>query len=313
MDYLISDMWEYFMTTVSGTLEYKALIVVGMLLALLVLVVPGRKVSDRVAFAALAAYLTLVFASTVLLRTTAHGSGISLVPFSSYREAFIVGNRSLAFEILENIVLFMPAGLALGYLCRNSGTGASLLAIAGTAMFSVGIEFLQYVYGVGVLEFDDLFNNTLGIIIGFVIARLLCAPFTSRKKDSKSGADGAQGAKREWNNSPRANAGSARQAPVAAPRQARVAAPRKAPAATPRQTPAEAAWQAPAAPTQQVPVAGSTPGNGYASAPDSQAGNAPYEPSFPGGPFTPRDAYPEDIDYSAGEPYGPNHTRKLNL
>ena len=295
MDYLISDMWEYFMTTVSGTLEYKALIVVGMLLALLVLVVPGRKVSDRVAFAALAAYLTLVFASTVLLRTTAHGSGISLVPFSSYREAFIVGNRSLAFEILENIVLFMPAGLALGYLCRNSGTGASLLAIAGTAMFSVGIEFLQYVYGVGVLEFDDLFNNTLGIIIGFAIARLLYAPFTSRKKTSEPAP--ADNGKRKWNNSPEIGMRGLRRKPAAPPKQAPVAAPRQAPAA--------ANWQA--------PVANETSGSAYTQKIDSQAGNASYEPSFPGGPFTPRDAYPEDIDYSAGDPYGPNHTRKLNL
>lgn len=304
MDYLVSDMWDYFITTVSGTLEYKALIVLGMLLALLVLVVPGRKISDRVAFAALAAYLTLVFASTVLLRTTAHGGGVSLVPFSTYTQAFIVGNRTLAFEILENIVLFIPAGLALGYLCRNSGAGASLLAIVGTAMFSMGIEFLQYVYGVGVLEFDDLFNNTLGIVIGFAVARLICAPFTS-KKPSNPEAGGKHARKREWNNSPRAGAGSARQAPVAAAQQAPVAAA--------RQAPAETVWQAPAAPTRQVPVAGNAPGNSYASSPGSDSDYTPYEPSFPGGPFEPRDAYGTDSDYEAGNPYGPNHTRKINL
>lgn len=184
MDYLISDMWDYLMSTVAGTLEYKALVVVGMLLALLVLVVPGRKVSDRVAFAALAAYLTLVFASTVLLRTTGHGTGLSLVPFSSYNEAFIHGNRRLMFEILENIALFMPAGLALGYLCRRSGFWASALAIVGTAMFSVGIECLQYIYEVGVFEFDDLFNNILGLIIGFAIARLICSLFMPREKSA---------------------------------------------------------------------------------------------------------------------------------
>ena len=182
MDYLISDMWDYLMSTVSGTLEYKALVVMGMLLALLVLVVPGRKLGDRIAFAALAAYLTLVFASTVLLRSTAHSTGLSLVPFSTYAVAFGEGNRTILFEILENIVLFIPAGLALGYLSRESGFWASLLAIAGTAMFSLGIECLQYIYEVGICEFDDFFNNTLGIVIGFVVARLICAPFTHGKK-----------------------------------------------------------------------------------------------------------------------------------
>lgn len=194
MDYLISDMWDYLMTTVSETLEYKALIAVGLLLALLVLVVPGRKMSDRIAFAALAAYLTLVFASTVLLRSTETSSGLSLVPFSSYAAAFGQGNQRLMFEIFENIILFIPAGLALGYLSRHSGVWESILAIAGTAMFSVGIECLQYVYHVGICEFDDLFNNTLGIVIGFVVARAICAPFISRRKPGVQGPAQQQGA-----------------------------------------------------------------------------------------------------------------------
>lgn len=227
MDYLISDMWDYLMSTVAGTLEYKALIVVGMLLALLVLVVPGRKLSDRVAFAALAAYLTLVFASTVLLRTTADGGGVSLTPFSSYAQVF-AGNRKLLFENLENIVLFVPAGLALGYLCRNAKFWECLLAIVGTAMFSVGIETLQYIYKVGVLEFDDLFNNTLGIIVGFAFARGICSLFRPRNKAaSKQGA------------APKPEPAPAQAAVQAAPGQTRVDVGRQqakasAPARTPR-------------------------------------------------------------------------------
>ena len=172
MDYLISDIWDYFIATVSGTLEYKALVVMGLLLAVLVLAVPGRRLDDRIAFAALAAYLSLVFASTVLLRTTEHASGLSLVPFSTYTQA-LGGNRTYIFEILENIVLFVPAGIALGYLCRASGICASVIAIAGTALFSVGIEFMQYIYSVGVCELDDVFSNTLGILVGFFAVRLI--------------------------------------------------------------------------------------------------------------------------------------------
>ena len=193
MDYLISDIWDYFIATVSGTLEYKALVVMGLLLAVLVLAVPGRRLDDRIAFAALAAYLSLVFASTVLLRTTEHASGLSLVLFSTYTQA-LGGNRTYIFEILENIVLFVPAGIALGYLCRAStvvadrhddivkatfdysfagGTFENVIAIAGTALFSVGIEFMQYIYSVGVCELDDVFSNTLGILVGFFAVRLI--------------------------------------------------------------------------------------------------------------------------------------------
>ncbi|WP_288535663.1 VanZ family protein [uncultured Ruminococcus sp.] len=40
-------------------------------------------------------------------------------------------------------------------------------------MFSAAIEITQYFTGRGLCEFDDVFNNTLGACIGFIIWKKL--------------------------------------------------------------------------------------------------------------------------------------------
>lgn len=35
--------------------------------------------------------------------------------------------------------------------------------------FSVGIEIMQFVTGRGLMEFDDVFNNTVGAVVGYGI------------------------------------------------------------------------------------------------------------------------------------------------
>lgn len=175
MDYLISDMWDYFTSTVAVTLEYKALVALGLLLGILVLAVPGRKLSDRAAFAALAAYLSLVFASTVLFRPEVV-AGAHTDLFWSYTAA-LHGDSSAALQILENIVLFAPAGLALGYLCRRSGAWENLLALAGGTLFSFAIEYLQLIYDVGYCDCDDIVSNIIGLLIGFIVVRAVCRVF----------------------------------------------------------------------------------------------------------------------------------------
>lgn len=174
MDYLISDMWDYLVATAAETLEYKALIILGALLALLTLVVPGRKMSDRIALAVLAAFLTLVFASTVLFRTQVQGAVNNFVPFFTWQQALATHNSSLFMQIVENIVLFIPAGIALGWLCRDARWWESVIAIAGVAMFSIGIEVLQLHYSIGMCDIDDVIDNTLGVVIGFLAMWGLC-------------------------------------------------------------------------------------------------------------------------------------------
>lgn len=179
MDYLIGNMWNYALATLAGTADYKTAAVLVVLLSALMLVIPGRRLSERVATAALVAYLSLVFASTVLLRAPAPGTGIAPYPFWSWAAAYN-GDRQLMLEIVENMLLFVPIGVALGYLCRDAGRNQQLAAIAFCAVFSLAIELIQLATGVGLCEFDDVFGNTVGATAGFLAAKLVWRIRSSR-------------------------------------------------------------------------------------------------------------------------------------
>ena len=36
-------------------------------------------------------------------------------------------------------------------------------------LFSIGIEVTQFITGRGLMEFDDVFNNTVGAVVGYII------------------------------------------------------------------------------------------------------------------------------------------------
>ena len=64
-----------------------------------------------------------------------------------------------------NIVWFIPFGMYLRY----TGRIKNIFLITGIGfLFSLTIESLQYVFGTGYSELDDLILNTLGVWIGAV-------------------------------------------------------------------------------------------------------------------------------------------------
>lgn len=65
---------------------------------------------------------------------------------------------------INNIWLFVPFGTGLYRFLR--GKGVLLIPF----MMSVMIEASQYVTGLGIAEFDDVFGNTIGGWIGMLIA-----------------------------------------------------------------------------------------------------------------------------------------------
>ncbi len=66
-------------------------------------------------------------------------------------------------DILNNIWLFVPLGAAL-YDPKHR------LRWVWAVLLSVGIEVLQYFFGIGLCELDDVFSNGLGAMIGYVTA-----------------------------------------------------------------------------------------------------------------------------------------------
>lgn len=95
-----------------------------------------------------------------------------LTPFWELRE-LLTTNRKLYWtqQIGCNILMLMPMGGLLPCL-HQKFRKLGILFLTALA-FSVFIEATQYFTGRGLCEFDDVFNNTLGACIGFIIWKKL--------------------------------------------------------------------------------------------------------------------------------------------
>ena len=112
-------------------------------------------------------YLLLLFFLTVLSRDIQAEKVIDLSPFWSYR-AFLAGRRDLLSPIIGNVISFFPVGLLLGCVFMRKKWWKVML-IGGS--FSVLIETLQYVLRRGFTEFDDVFHNVLGCMVGYGLCK----------------------------------------------------------------------------------------------------------------------------------------------
>ena len=61
------------------------------------------------------------------------------------------------------ILLFTPFGLTLPFCLKRHPVRTTILAAAG---FSMMIELVQFVFGLGLCETDDVIFNTLGAAFG---------------------------------------------------------------------------------------------------------------------------------------------------
>lgn len=120
-------------------------------------------------------YLIVVAGATLMSR----GSGyreVCLYPFYSYRSAWHSQSLLEWRNLILNICMFVPWGFLLplwgGRFRKFTWTvGSGLL---GTLL----IEGTQFVFERGVVEFDDIFNNTLGTLIGYGLIMALLELFS---------------------------------------------------------------------------------------------------------------------------------------
>ena len=89
-----------------------------------------------------------------------------LVPFWEFANV-IKGVRRNFFigQILGNLVMLMPLGFMLPIIKKVSLKQVLLISLC----FSVGIELTQFITGRGLMEFDDVFNNTVGAVLGYKV------------------------------------------------------------------------------------------------------------------------------------------------
>lgn len=131
-------------------------VVFGCVVCLLILVLPKKmSVLLTAAYVAFILYETLIFRESGDART-------NFILFS-YADRFLT-EQSVRVGVINNIWLFIPFGTGLYRWFQKKW----VLLIP--FVMSVAIETTQYITGLGIAEFDDVFGNTMGGWIGVLVA-----------------------------------------------------------------------------------------------------------------------------------------------
>lgn len=126
----------------------------------------------------LTVYIALVLSQTWFLSSRNDVRQISLDLFWSYRTAMEretglqIENSRILEQICLNILMFIPFGYLLAETFRCFAEKPWKVVIAG-CLFSIVIEVGQYILHVGLCELDDVFNNTVGCVLGLLIWNIM--------------------------------------------------------------------------------------------------------------------------------------------
>ena len=117
----------------------------------------------------LAGYLFLVFADTVLLRSTGE-LRYEITPFWSWGEVFrkwplTPHGRMFLHQIFLNFFMFVPIGIV-------TSQKAGWKSIPFALCISLIIELTQLLSRRGLFEFDDIIHNTFGALLGYGLLKL---------------------------------------------------------------------------------------------------------------------------------------------
>lgn len=134
--------------------------------------VTHRKKPERIlavlSYFAMPPYLFCV-AWITLLRRTPTVQRKNLTPFFEYIKV-IEGERQLFFlgQIAGNLVMLLPLGMMLTFAWKPFRN--PVLTVGTGLCCTLAIELTQWYTARGLLQWDDLFNNTVGAFIGYLLA-----------------------------------------------------------------------------------------------------------------------------------------------
>lgn len=101
----------------------------------------------------------------------------NFIPFNSIIDILSNNNLDIKIkikQIIGNIVIFIPIGLFISFICKINFKKILLIGIS----FSFSIEITQYMislllwFSYRVSDIDDMLLNTLGFVIGFYVHKL---------------------------------------------------------------------------------------------------------------------------------------------
>lgn len=157
-------------------------VVFGSVVCLLMIVFPkSLSVVLTIVYVAFILYETLMFRESGDVRT-------NFVLFS-YAGKFLK-EQSVRVGVINNIWLFIPLGTGLYRWFQKKW----VLLIP--FVMSVAIETTQFITGLGIAEFDDVFGNTMGGWIGVLVAWMWLSWRKFRMEEQKT--DGKKTAEKKW-------------------------------------------------------------------------------------------------------------------
>ena len=132
------------------------------------------KTWKKISVSLLITYCFLIFATTVLARTSRENVSYNLTPFRLFQTGEWWTKQDLMLQIKANVLMFVP----IGFLFMLTGKGRkgwlekalyTIVSIIVGIFFSVLIEYMQYKLKRGLCEADDVIHNTIGTVIGIVL------------------------------------------------------------------------------------------------------------------------------------------------
>ena len=128
----------------------------------------GEIVLRGICFGLLAAYLYMVFHFTVFVRSAYSEPHYTLELFWSYKLA-LQGSKGLLVEIILNCIMLIPEGILLPVVLpmKKRSVKFWLTSLLGL-LTTCAIELMQLFLRRGLFEFDDIINNFIGILAGYL-------------------------------------------------------------------------------------------------------------------------------------------------
>lgn len=125
-------------------------------------------------------YIVIVFGATIGDRVSTDSKSLSMHLFSSYKDAWNNFSPGAWRNIILNILMFVPLGILLPLIFKNCRKYWVTYLVG--LFFTLIIEVIQLISGRGIFEIDDIFNNTLGCIIGYGIVMIFISFFVDKNK-----------------------------------------------------------------------------------------------------------------------------------
>lgn len=113
-------------------------------------------------------YIAILFYVTLGMRSPGVDYDYNFHLFWSYQRIKDTGSSFLLWENIANVIAFIPFGMFLSEFFREKMQWWKC-ALCGILLSSM-IELIQLFFKLGLCEFDDIFHNTIGAMLGFLFA-----------------------------------------------------------------------------------------------------------------------------------------------